>query len=217
MLGSVARVRPPRPRGVLGTSPSQQEKVSKISTEAVPSEGHVTAPVDEAPRSAPSPPQARARSPRGPRRPTRCSRSRRRAASTRPRAPPRADASRGSSGDRLRASPGRHRRAIQTRVVRSSRSRRARARRTTSTARGPQSARLWRASPRAPPRGTKERARHAGPRVSGWSACARHPSSFRASSSDRLYRRAPLTTRFWRLCRRNKRATKWKAVLCRRV
>jgi hypothetical protein len=68
MLGSVARVRPPRPRGVLGTSPSQQEKVSKISTEAVPSEGHVTAPVDEAPRSAPPPPQARARSPRGPRR-----------------------------------------------------------------------------------------------------------------------------------------------------
>jgi hypothetical protein len=55
-------------------------------------------------------------------RPPRCSRSRRRAASTRPRAPPRGDASRGSSGDRLRASPGRHRRAVQTRVVRSSRS-----------------------------------------------------------------------------------------------
>lgn len=215
MLGSVARVRPPRPRGVLGTSPSQQEKVSKISTRgAVRGTRH------------PRPSTRRRvlrllrhRRARGPPEvldaPTRCSRSRRRAASTRPRAPPRGDASRG--GDPLRASPGRHDRAIAARVVRSSRSRRARARRTTSTARGPQSATRGTRARARRPRGRRARARHAGPRVSGWSACLRPSSrSFRASSSHRRRRRARLTTRFWRLCGRNRAATRWRAVPCRR-
>ena len=99
--------------------------------------------------------------------PTRWPRSRRRAASTRPRAPPRGDASRGVR-DRLHpSSSGRHESTVVTRTVGPpSRSRRARARRR-RRARIPawRTRRSLRRTSR--PRGTQVHARDAGPRVSG--------------------------------------------------
>ena len=212
MLGSVARVRPPRARGVPGTCRLPQRKLSKISTD-----GAVRGDTSRAPwtrwRVLLLLCQRHARPPEVLDAPTRWPRSRRRAASTRPRAPPRGDASRGVR-DRLHpSSSGRHESTVETRTVGPpSLSRRARARRR-RRARIP----AWRRrlSPRRVSRPSRSRgdARDAGPRVSGWSAARR--VSRRILFIPRTL--APRTTRCSRRLARRRRTTAWRADKCRRV